>query len=156
LSQISNKGVPVRKAQINHREAERASIRRRFEDAVEPRPHDVTSFFFDLKLLLPQGMTAGDVNRARQAVERRLLRTVRKKDRVTWTADGFFLLIATTDPARAGAAAERIQQDVCTVLGTGDTMETVVREVDPETADPAYTLLPGIDELHASRIGWLT
>ena len=85
----------MRKAQINHRSAERASIRRRFEDVVEPRPHDVTSFFFDLKLMLPEGMPAGDVHRARQAVERRLLRTVRKKDRITWTADGFFLAVAT-------------------------------------------------------------
>jgi hypothetical protein len=134
----------------------RASVRRRFEDAIEPRQHDVTSFFFDLKLLLPEGMTAGDVHRARQAVERRLLRTVRKKDRITWTADGFFLLVATTDSARAGAAAERVHQDVCAVLGTGDTMETVVREVDPDVADPTYTLIPGIDELHASRIGWLS
>jgi hypothetical protein len=46
-------------------------------------------------------------------VERRLQRTVRKKDRIVWTADGFFLLVATTDPARAGAAAERVHADVC-------------------------------------------
>lgn len=48
-----------------------------------------------------------------QAVERRLQCTVRKKDRIMWTADGFFLLVATTDPARAGAAAERVHADVC-------------------------------------------
>jgi hypothetical protein len=86
---------------------------RRFEDVAGERPLDATSFFFDLKLILPDGMTQSDVHRARQAVERRLQRTVRKKDRIMWTADGFFLLVATTDPARAGAAAERVHADVC-------------------------------------------
>jgi hypothetical protein len=91
--------------------------RQRFEDLTHgPRPQDGASFFFDLKLLLPAGMTAPDVQRARQTVERRLLKTVRKKDRIVWTADGFFLVMATSHPARAGAAAERIHQDLCALL----------------------------------------
>lgn len=90
-----------------------AERHRRFEDIAVDRPLDATSFFFDLKLILPDGMTQSDVHRARQAVERRLQRTVRKKDRIVWAADGFFLLVATTDPARAGAAAERVHADVC-------------------------------------------
>lgn len=146
----------MRKAQINHPLTERALVRRRFEDAVEPRPHDVTSFYFDLKLMLPAGMTASDIHQARVAVDRRLLRTVRKKDRVIWTTDGFFLAVATTDPARAGAAAERVHQDVCAALGTGDTMQPAIREVDPDYADPVYALISGIDELQDSRVGWLT
>lgn len=94
-----------------------SGIPRRFEDLVAGFPEDVTSFFFDLKLMLPAGMTGSDYHRAREAVERRLLRIVRKKDRVVWTADGFFLLVATTDVARAGAAAERVERDVSTSLG---------------------------------------
>ncbi len=94
-----------------------SGIPRRFEDLVAEFPEDVTSFFFDLKLMLPAGMTGSDYHRAREAVERRLLRIVRKKDRVVWTADGFFLLVATTDVARAGAAAERVERDVSTSLG---------------------------------------
>lgn len=90
--------------------------RQRFEDFTGLPPTDASSFFFDLKLMLPDGMTQSDVHRARQTVERRLQRTVRKKDRIVWTADGFFLLLATTDPARAGAAAERVHQDVCALL----------------------------------------
>jgi hypothetical protein len=77
---------------------------------------DGASFFFDLKLMLPAGMTAPDIQRARQTVEHRLLRILRKKDRVVWSGDGFFLVIATSHPARAGAAAERIHEDICAVL----------------------------------------
>lgn len=105
------------KGHVHHSKIERASLRRRrFEDFADEAPDDAASFFFDLKLMLPQGMTAADVHRARQTVERRLQRTVRKKDRIVWTADGFFVLIATTDPARAGAAAERIHEDIRAVL----------------------------------------
>jgi hypothetical protein len=94
--------------------------RQRFEDLADgPPPHDGASFFFDLKLMLPDGMTAHDLQRARQTVEHRLQRTVRKKDRVVWTADGFFLLMATSHPARAGAAAERVHQDLCALLAGG-------------------------------------
>jgi hypothetical protein len=93
-----------------------SGVPRRFEDLVAGFPEDVTSFFFDLKLMLPAGITGPDFHLARQAVERRLLRVVRKKDRVVWTADGFFLLVATTDVARAGAAAERVEQDVTALL----------------------------------------
>ena len=89
----------------------------RFEDLAHgPLPMDGASFFFDLKLMLPAGMTAPDVQRARQTVERRLQKTVRKKDRIVWTADGFFLVMATSHPARAGAAAERVHQDICALI----------------------------------------
>lgn len=108
--------------------------RQRFEDFTGLAPTDASSFFFDLKLMLPDGMTQSDVHRARQTVERRLQRTVRKKDRIVWTADGFFLLLATTDPARAGAAAERVHQDVCALLaGHG---ATAPARRAPETAVP--------------------
>lgn len=91
--------------------------RQRFEDLADgPRPLDGASFFFDLKLMLPPGMTAPDVQRARQTVEHRLQKTVRKKDRIVWTAGGFFLVMATSHPARAGAAAERVHEDVCALL----------------------------------------
>jgi hypothetical protein len=115
------------KENISPVQAARTWFRRRFEDAVEPCPHDVTSFFFDLRLILPAGLPAGDVHRARQAVERRLHRTVRKCDRIVWSADGFFLLVATTDEARAGAAAERVHHDLCMMLEKGGHLE--------ETAD---------------------
>ena len=88
----------------------------RFEDA-SPAPQDeAASFFFDLRLMLPSGMTAHDVQMARQAVEHRLQRVLRKKDRITWTADGVFVSIGTGHPARAAAAAERIHQDICELL----------------------------------------
>lgn len=91
--------------------------RQRFEDvALNNPPQDGASFYFDLKLMLPPGMTGRDIQRARQAVEHRLLRILRKKDRVVWSGDGFFLVIATSHPARAGAAAERIHQDICAML----------------------------------------
>lgn len=124
----------MKKASVSHSTAERASFRKRFEDMIEAAPYDVTSFFFDLKLLLPPGMTASDVHRARQSVERRLQRTTRKKDRIVWTPDGFFLMLATTDPARAGAAAERVHQDICTVLADTGAMpaDAAVRVADPD------------------------
>jgi hypothetical protein len=123
----------MREAQINHPGPERVSYRRRFEDLADDRDEDAISFFFDLKLMLPDGLTASEIQRARVKVEHRLHRTVRKKDRIVWTADGFFLLLATTDPARAGAAAERIHQDVCAALD-GHTMRTTAREDDALTA----------------------
>ena len=94
--------------------------RQRFEDValVDP-PLDGASFYFDLKLMLPPGTTGRDIQRARQAVEHRLLRILRKKDRVVWSSDGFFLVIATSHPVRAGAAAERIHEDICTLLEGG-------------------------------------
>jgi hypothetical protein len=124
----------MKKSSISHSTAERASFRKRFEDMIEAAPFDVTSFFFDLKLLLPPGMVASDVHRARLSVERRLMRTIRKKDRIVWSPDGFFLMLATTDPARAGAAAERVHQDICVVLAdAGATpVDTAVRVADPE------------------------
>lgn len=105
----------MRKGPVHH-----GDWARRFEDLRPGFGDDVISFFFDLKLILPSGLTSGDVQRARQTVERRLQRIVRKKDRVVWTAEGFFLLVATTDKARAGAAAERIEQDVALTLGVDD------------------------------------
>jgi hypothetical protein len=124
----------MKKAHVRHSPAARASFRKRFEDMVEAAPYDVSSFFFDLKLLLPPGMIASDVHRARLSVERRLMRTIRKKDRIVWTPDGFFLMLATTDPARAGAAAERVHQDICAVLAdAGATpVDTAVRVADPD------------------------
>lgn len=94
----------------------RTDRHQRFEDA-SPAPQDeAASFFFDLRLMLPSGMTAHDVQLARQAVEHRLERVLRKKDRITWTADGVFVSIGTGHPARAAAAAERIHQDICELL----------------------------------------
>jgi len=107
----------MREAHINHPAPERVSYLRRFEDLAHDRDEDAITFFFDLKLMLPSGLTAPEIHRARVKVEHRLHRTVRKKDRIVWSADGFFLLLATTDPARAGAAAERIHQDICEALG---------------------------------------
>ena len=88
----------------------------RFEDHASTPQDEASSFFFDLKLMLPPGMTAHDVEQARQTIERRLHRTLRKKDRLVWTAEGFFISIGTEHPARAAAAAERIHRDLCEVL----------------------------------------
>jgi hypothetical protein len=122
----------MRKANVSRLMGERGWVRRRFEDAVEPRQHDVTSFFFDLRLILPPGMPAADVYRARIGVERRLHRTVRKHDRIVWCADGFFLLVATTDEARAGAAAERVHADLCAMLdGAGAVDGTLYEDTNP-------------------------
>lgn len=88
----------------------------RFEDTAHTPQDEAASFFFDLKLMLPPGMTAHDVQMARLAVEHRLQRVLRKKDRIVWTADGFFLSIGTGHPVRAAAAAERIHQDLCALL----------------------------------------
>lgn len=124
----------MKKASVSHSPAARASYRKRFEDMVEAAPYEATSFFFDLKLLLPPGMVASDVHRARLSVERRLMRTIRKKDRIVWSPDGFFLMLATTDAARAGAAAERVHQDICAVLaGAGATpADAAVRVADTD------------------------
>lgn len=116
--------------------------RQRFEDFSGEPPMDASSFFFDLKLMLPDGMTQSDVHRARQTIERRLQRTVRKKDRIVWTADGFFLLIATTDPARAGAAAERVHEDVCSLLA-GHTAPAPVRRAAEAAAVPTRLVRQG-------------
>lgn len=88
----------------------------RFEDASPAPQNDAASFYFDLRLMLPAGMTAHDVQMARQAVEHRLQKVLRKKDRIMWTADGVFVSIGTGHPARAAAAAERIHQDICELL----------------------------------------
>lgn len=94
----------------------RSDRQQRFEDA-SPMPQDeAASFFFDLRLMLPAGMTSHDVQMARQAVEHRLQKVLRKKDRITWTSDGVFVSIGTGHPARAAAAAERIHQDICDLL----------------------------------------
>ena len=93
----------------------------RFEDHAFTPQDEASSFFFDLRLMLPPGMTAHDVQMARQTIEHRLQRTLRKKDRIVWTADGFFISIGTEHPARAAAAAERIHQDLCALLN-GDTV----------------------------------
>ena len=90
---------------------------KRFEDLSHVPQHDAASFFFDLKLLLPPGITGHEMQRAKQKIEHRLQRIVRKKDRIVWTADGFFLSMATSHPARAAAAAERIHKDICEHLG---------------------------------------
>jgi hypothetical protein len=90
---------------------------KRFDDLAHVPPNDAASFFFDLKLILPAGTTGHDVQRARQKIEHRLQRTLRKKDRVVWTADGFFLSMGTVHPARAAAAAERVHKDICKLLG---------------------------------------
>ena len=88
----------------------------RFEDASPAPQNDAASFYFDLRLMLPSGMTAHDVQMARQAVEHRLQNVLRKKDRIMWTADGVFVSIGIGHPARAAAAAERIHQDICELL----------------------------------------
>ena len=120
------------KGRISH---SRSAFRQRFDDLTDHPPHDGASFFFDLKLMLPDGMTAHDMQRARQTVERRLQRTVRKKDRIVWTADGFFLLIATSHVARAGAAAERILEDISALL-TGGARQNARSDASPETSRP--------------------
>lgn len=139
------------KGHVHHSKIERASLRRqRFEDFSNEAPDDAASFFFDLKLLLPEGMTAADIHRARQAVERRLQRTVRKKDRIVWTAEGFFVLIATTDPARAGAAAERIHEDIRAVLGTTEAQTNARSSADePAPVPPPRPRKPAADR-HAA------
>lgn len=96
----------------------RMDRQQRFEDMEPAQQNDAASFFFDLRLMLPSGMTAHDVQMARQAVEHRLQRVLRKKDRIVWTADGFFLSIGTGHPARAAAAAERIHEDIRELLAS--------------------------------------
>jgi len=127
----------MREAQIKHSTPEPADFHRRFEDIAEDQREDAVSFFFDLRLMLPAGLPAADIDRARLNVEQRLHRVMRKKDRMVWAADGFFLLLATTDPARAGAAAERIHQDICTALADGDTMPDTFQR----SAAPSYAAL---------------
>lgn len=113
---------------MSKRRIQQQGPQQRFEDLAHgPLPMDGASFFFDLKLMLPAGMTAPDVQRARQTVERRLQKTVRKKDRIVWTADGFFLVMATSHPARAGAAAERVHQDICDLLQSSLSSRTVAK-----------------------------
>ncbi len=127
----------MREAQIKHSTLEPADFHRRFEDLAEDKRDDAVSFFFDLKLMLPAGLPAPDIHRARLNVERRLYRVVRKRDRIVWSADGFFLLLATTDPARAGTAAERIHQDICTVLGDiADPRADALRVADDDSCAP--------------------
>jgi len=122
----------MREAHVSHSMLQHASFRRRFEDLAEDANDDAISFFFDLKLMLPAGLTATDFHRARLNVERRLHRTVRRKDRIAWTDEGFFLLLSTTDPARAGAAAERINADICAALGKDATSSiATIHEEDP-------------------------
>jgi hypothetical protein len=92
--------------------------------------------FFDLEPLLPAGLEAREVNRARQAIEHRVQRMVRKKDRIVWTARGFYLLIASIDADQALAAAERLRQDIVAALrdasaGAQDDAP-VVRRAQPE------------------------
>jgi hypothetical protein len=99
----------------------------RFEDHAFTPQDEASSFYFDLKLMLPAGMTAHDVQQARQTIEHRLQKTLRKKDRIVWTAGGFFISIGTEHPARAAAAAERIHQDLCAVL-RGDTVPSARHE----------------------------
>jgi len=111
----------------------RLNRHQRFEDHALTPQDEASSFFFDLKLMLPPGMTAHDVQQARQTIEHRLQRILRKKDRIVWTASGFFISIGTEHPARAAAAAERIHQDLCSVL-RGD---TVPGRGKREEADPA-------------------
>lgn len=140
----------MREAQIKHSTPEPADFHRRFEDVAEDKRDDAVSFFFDLKLMLPAGLPAQDLHRARLKVERRLHRVVRKRDRIVWTADGFFLLLATTDPARAGAAAERIHQDICAVLTGGDTMPKAFRRPPAPSYTAASRVTVGRGERHGS------
>jgi hypothetical protein len=118
----------------------RSNRHQRFEDHALTPQDEASSFFFDLKLMLPPGMTAHDVQQARQTIEHRLHQLLRKKDRVVWTADGFFVSIGTEHPARAAAAAERIHQDLCALLN-GDMMKDGTRretcEPNPYSAPPA-------------------
>lgn len=120
--------------------------RQRFEDVADDPPQDGASFFFDLKLILAPGMTAHDVQSAREAVEQRLQRTVRKEDRIVWTADGFFLVIATTHPARAATAAERVHQHICALLAQNS---VVPAEAIAESRDPRERA-PRINAQHVS------
>jgi hypothetical protein len=110
LLQIRSKAIAMSKGSHHRRRHQR------FEDHAATPQDEASSFYFDLKLMLPAGMTAHDVQQARQTIEHRLQRTLRKKDRIVWTAGGFFISIGTEHPARAAAAAERIHQDLCEVL----------------------------------------
>jgi hypothetical protein len=112
----------------------------RFEDMTPAPQNDAASFFFDLRLMRPAGMTAHDVQMARQAVEHRLERVLRKKDRITWTADGVFVSIGTGHPARAAAAAERIHRDICEMLN-GDIVKNG-GEREPEPAPYGHARQP--------------
>jgi hypothetical protein len=111
----------------------RMNRHQRFEDHALTPQDEASSFYFDLKLMLPPGMTAHDVQMARQSIEHRLHQLLRKKDRIVWTAGGFFVSIGTEHPARAAAAAERIHQDLCAML-RGDTVESGSNR---ENADPS-------------------
>jgi hypothetical protein len=113
----------------------RTDRQQRFEDMSYTPQQDAASFFFDLRLMLPPGMTAHDVQMARQAVEHRLQKVLRKKDRILWTADGFFVSIGTGHPARAAAAAERIHQDICELLA-GKTLADAHREPELCESEP--------------------
>ena len=117
----------------------RSGRHQRFEDHAVTPQDEASSFFFDLKLILPPGMTAHDVQQARQAVEHRLHQLLRKKDRIVWTADGVFISIGTEHPARAAAAAERIHQDLCTLLN-GDMLK---RRTHRQPQEPAARRRPG-------------
>jgi hypothetical protein len=120
---------------------------KRFEDLSHVPPDDAASFFFDLKLLLPPGTTGHDLQRARQKIEHRLARTLRKKDRVSWTADGFFLSMATSHPARAASAAERIHNDICEFLGR----DTVAARAEPHKPQPRTKKVSALDHHHVGR-----
>jgi hypothetical protein len=117
----------------------------RFEDMTPAPQNDAASFYFDLRLMLPAGMTAHDVQMARQAVEHRLQRVLRKKDRIMWTADGVFVSIGTGHPARAAAAAERIHQDICKLLA-GDTVNGGTRREAPGEPAAPYGQAPKPDD----------
>jgi hypothetical protein len=125
------------------------SRHQRFEDHAHTPQDEAASFFFDVRLMLPPGTTAHDMQMARQAVEHRLQRVLRKKDRIVWTADGFFLSIGTGHPVRAAAAAERIHQDLCALLA-GDTVHGGERRETRHEPAP-YGHAPQPDDRHPDR-----
>ena len=125
----------------------RSNSHQRFEDHAVTPQDEASSFFFDLRLMLPPGMTAHDVQQARQTIEHRLQRILRKKDRMVWTADGFFVSIGTEHPARAAAAAERIHQDLCSILN-GDTVSGGGKREATDTAPYSHRQPPRHDQLN--------
>jgi hypothetical protein len=119
LSQISNKGKAMGKGGFRHQRVDTAWSRRERRRHAGERISQRAIFFFDLERLLPQKLAPHERQRARQTAEHRLQRMVRKKDRIVWTASGFYLLIGSVDPDQAFAAAERVRHDIVAALRDG-------------------------------------
>ena len=75
-------------------------------------PQQRTTFFFNLEPLLPHPPVANGFSRTRLMVESRLQRIVRRRDRIVWTARGFYLVIASDHFDRALVVAERVRDHI--------------------------------------------